>query len=51
MNNEKLNVKLVVKKKIESLENKIDRLQIENKRLVEESTNCMKIIKLLSVKL
>ena len=37
------------KKRIESLENKIDRLQIGSKRLVEESTNCMKIIELLSV--
>ena len=37
------------KKRIKSLENKIDRFQIENKRFVEESTNCMKIIELLSL--
>ena len=35
------------KKRIKSLKNKIDRLQIENKRFVEESTNCMKIVELL----
>ena len=29
------------------MKNKIDRLQIENKRFVEESTNCMKIVELL----
>ena len=35
---------------IKSLENKIDILQTENKRLVEESNNYMKIIELLSVR-
>ena len=37
------------KERIKSLENKIDRLQIENKKLVEESTYYMEVIELLSV--
>ena len=37
------------KERIKSLENKIDRLQIENKKLVEESTYYMEVIELLSI--
>ena len=37
------------KERTKSLENKINILQTENKRLVEESTNHMKIIELVSV--
>ena len=37
------------KERIKSLENKINILQTENKRLTEESTNYMEIIELLSV--
>ena len=38
------------KERIKSLENKINILQTENKRLTEESTNYMEIIELLSVR-
>lgn len=42
-------MELVVKKESNYFEKKIDRLQTENKRLVEEFPNYLKIVKLLSV--
>ena len=42
-------MELAVKKESNYFEKKIDRLQTENKRLVEEFPNYLKIVKLLSV--